>query len=104
MAKINQQAKQAQQPGELPAQKPAQKPAPKQVYHASWAPADPRDRLYDDKATAGQKTGSLLRIIGAFHPVLNLGVLLYDGARAYRRLFGFSAAALLLAALLLTAG
>ncbi|MEX0299566.1 MAG: hypothetical protein AB3N28_10890 [Kordiimonas sp.] len=47
-------------------------------YEASWAPADPRDKLYDDSATRTEKTGSVLRIVAAFHPVLNVPVLIYD--------------------------
>ncbi len=45
---------------------------------ATWAPADPRDKLYDAHATGAEKSVSLLRIVAAFHPVLNLPVLLYD--------------------------
>lgn len=47
---------------------------------AAWAPQDPRDNLYDPEATTAQKAGSLLRVIGAFHPVLNIPVLIYRSA------------------------
>ena len=46
------------------------------VYEASWAPQDPRDRLYDETATKAERTMSLIRIVAAFHPVLNFFVLL----------------------------
>ena len=38
------------------------------VIEASWAPKDPRDRMYDEDATAGERTMSLIRIVAAFHP------------------------------------
>ncbi|WP_286828559.1 MULTISPECIES: hypothetical protein [Kordiimonas] len=41
------------------------------VIEATWAPKDPRDRLYDEDATASERTMSLIRVIAAFHPVLN---------------------------------
>lgn len=45
---------------------------------ASWAPADPRDRVFDQTASKAEKTASFYRIIAAFHPVLNIPVLFYD--------------------------
>lgn len=48
------------------------------VVFATWAPADPRDRLYSASATKAEKSISLYRIIAAFHPVLNLPVVTYD--------------------------
>ncbi len=48
---------------------------------ASWAPKDPRDRLYDSNAAGPERTMSMVRIIAAFHPVLNVFVLLSDMAR-----------------------
>ena len=51
------------------------------VIEASWAPKDPRDRLYDKDATAGERTMSLVRIIAAFHPVLNAFLLTGDMMR-----------------------
>ncbi|WP_262691566.1 hypothetical protein [Kordiimonas aestuarii] len=45
---------------------------------ASWAPRDPRDRLYDDDATGRERTMSFIRILAAFHPVLNAFVLVGD--------------------------
>ncbi|WP_020398868.1 hypothetical protein [Kordiimonas gwangyangensis] len=56
------------------------------VIEASWAPKDPRDRLYDSEATKGERTMSMIRIIAAFHPVLNFFLLIND---AIRRLPGF---------------
>ncbi len=47
-------------------------------YEAAWAPHDPRDRMYDPTATALEKASSLTRVIGSFHPVLNLAILLID--------------------------
>ena len=41
-------------------------------FEASWAPEDPRDKLYDAHATRAEKTGSIFRVIAAFHPVLNI--------------------------------
>ncbi len=48
---------------------------------AFWAPKDPRDRLYDEDATGRERTMSMVRIIAAFHPVLNVFVLLGDMVR-----------------------
>jgi len=48
---------------------------------ASWAPADPRDKLYDDSASGTEKSASAFRIFASFHPVLNLPVLLVDSFR-----------------------
>ncbi|NVJ71586.1 MAG: hypothetical protein HWE08_14605 [Alphaproteobacteria bacterium] len=48
------------------------------VIEASWAPKDPRDKLYDSSATDKERATSLIRIIAAFHPVLNAPVLCYD--------------------------
>ena len=48
------------------------------VVFATWAPTDPRDRLYSASATKTEKTVSLYRIVAAFHPVLNLPVVTYD--------------------------
>ncbi|MBL4639596.1 MAG: hypothetical protein JKY57_03600 [Kordiimonadaceae bacterium] len=53
------------------------------VYEASWAPADPRDKLYDVDASKAEKAGSLYRVIAAFHPVLNVPVLLLDSFRRF---------------------
>ncbi|PCI60632.1 MAG: hypothetical protein COB37_09360 [Kordiimonadales bacterium] len=50
---------------------------------ASWAPQDPRDKLYDDTATAQEKTQSLYRIFASFHPVLNLPILVADSFKKY---------------------
>jgi len=52
------------------------------VVEASWAPADPRDKLYDDKASKAEKSVSVFRIVASFHPVLNLPVLAYDSFRS----------------------
>lgn len=52
------------------------------VVEASWAPSDPRDKLYDDKASKTEKSVSAFRIIASFHPVLNLPVLAYDSFRS----------------------
>jgi len=51
------------------------------VIEASWAPTDPRDKLYDVSATSGQKFGSIFRVLGSFHPVLNVFILLADSVR-----------------------
>ena len=51
------------------------------VIEASWAPQDPRDRLYDSNATKGEKRESLFRIVAAFHPVLNFPVICMDAIR-----------------------
>ncbi|MCJ9430438.1 hypothetical protein [Kordiimonas marina] len=51
------------------------------VIEASWAPKDPRDRLYDSTATSREKTVSLVRIFASFHPVLNSIVLTNDMVR-----------------------
>ncbi|WP_417461760.1 hypothetical protein [Kordiimonas sp.] len=51
------------------------------VIEACWAPQDPRDRLYDETATKAERTMSLIRIIAAFHPVLNFFLLLSDAVR-----------------------
>ncbi|UTW57508.1 hypothetical protein KFE96_11695 [Kordiimonas sp. SCSIO 12603] len=48
------------------------------VYEASWAPEDPRDRMYDQDASAVRKVGAFVRIIGSYHPVLNLPILAFD--------------------------
>ena len=48
---------------------------------ASWAPADPRDRLYDETATPREKFLSIFRIIASFHPVLNFFLLITDSMR-----------------------
>ena len=71
------------------------------VIEASWAPKDPRDRLYDEDATKGERTMSLIRVIAAFHPVLNTFLLISD---ALRRLPGIWLAtlALLLASAIVT--
>ncbi len=53
----------------------------KNVYEATWAPKDPRDRLYDEDATAAEKSASAFRIIASFHPVLNFFLLLSDMMR-----------------------
>lgn len=55
------------------------------VIEASWAPKDPRDRLYDEDATAGERAVSTIRIIAAFHPVLNFILIVGEGL--YRRPF-----------------
>ena len=55
--------------------------APSISIEATWAPRDPRDRLYDPGASSVEKVGSLFRIVGAFHPVLNLIILAYDSIR-----------------------
>ena len=54
------------------------RPAP---IEASWAPQDPRDRLYDDKATRTEKSLAVGRLVGSFHPVLNVGILFIDSFR-----------------------
>jgi hypothetical protein len=51
------------------------------VIEASWAPKDPRDRLYDKDATKAERTMSLIRVIAAFHPVLNFFLLISDALR-----------------------
>jgi len=48
------------------------------VIEASWAPKDPRDKLYDKEATAREKAGSVVRIVAAFHPVLNFFLIIFD--------------------------
>ncbi|WP_417448994.1 hypothetical protein [Kordiimonas sp.] len=48
------------------------------VIEATWAPKDPRDKLYDDDATARERTMSFIRILAAFHPVLNTFLLTGD--------------------------
>ncbi|MFC3051128.1 hypothetical protein [Kordiimonas pumila] len=48
------------------------------VIEASWAPQDPRDKLFDDSATHSEKSMSLYRIIASFHPVMNIPVLVFD--------------------------
>ncbi|MBL4788043.1 MAG: hypothetical protein JKY60_02985 [Kordiimonadaceae bacterium] len=53
------------------------------VIEASWAPQDPRDKLYDDNASPKEKTQSLYRIIASFHPVLNLPILAADSYKKY---------------------
>lgn len=53
------------------------------VIEASWAPQDPRDRLYDSNATKGEKRESLFRIVAAFHPVLNFPVICMDAIRLF---------------------
>lgn len=55
-------------------------------FEASWAPKDPRDKLYEVNVTRVEKVGSLFRVVAAFHPVLNLPVLVYD---SFKRI-GFS--------------
>ncbi len=52
-------------------------------YEASWAPKDPRDKLYDTNVTAAEKVGSVFRVVAAFHPVLNVPVLMYDAFRKF---------------------
>ena len=61
------------------------------VIEATWAPKDPRDRLYDADATKGERTMSLIRIVAAFHPVLNSFLLTSDMIRRIpaRWLFAF---------------
>ncbi len=66
---------------------------PSKPIEASWAPVDPRGRLYDGEASGIEKSASLLRIVATFHPVLNLPVLLYDfacrvGARRFFTVVG----------------
>jgi len=73
-----------------------EKPESETVIEASWAPQDPRDRLYDKAASSREKRFSLFRIFAAFHPVLNVPVLFYD---SFRRL-GFLRGMLLWTALL----
>jgi hypothetical protein len=51
------------------------------VIEASWAPKDPRDRLYDKDATKAERTMSLIRVVAAFHPVLNFFLLISDALR-----------------------
>jgi hypothetical protein len=53
------------------------------VIEASWAPKDPRDRLYDDTASSKEKAQSAARIIASFHPVLNVCVLAFDSTRRF---------------------
>ena len=48
------------------------------IYEASWAPEDPRDRMYDQGVSTAGKVGAFVRIIGSYHPVLNLLVLVFD--------------------------
>ena len=48
---------------------------------ASWAPQDPRDRLYDEDATRTEKSASVARIVASFHPVFNVFILLADSFR-----------------------
>ncbi|WCL52581.1 hypothetical protein [Gimibacter soli] len=62
------------------AKTPEAKPAARApiVIEASWAPKDPRDKLYDDDATASEKAGSVVRIVAAFHPVLNFFLIIFD--------------------------
>ena len=62
-------------PGATPA---ARKPV---VIEASWAPKDPRDKLYDEDATRREKAGSVVRIVAAFHPVLNFFLIIFDLVR-----------------------
>ncbi|MFC4347701.1 hypothetical protein ACFO5Q_07565 [Kordiimonas lipolytica] len=51
------------------------------VVEATWAPKDPRDKLYDEDATARERTMSLVRVIAAFHPVLNAFLLVFEMTR-----------------------
>jgi len=48
---------------------------------ASWAPTDPRDKLYDDSASGAEKSASAFRIFASFHPILNLPILFVDSFR-----------------------
>jgi|GEM_PF-1999711 len=48
------------------------------VVEASWAPKDPRDKLYDEDATNKERAESMVRIFAAFHPVMNGPLLLFD--------------------------
>lgn len=48
------------------------------VVEALWAPKDPRDKLYDEDASDKEKAESMVRIIAAFHPVMNAPVLIFD--------------------------
>jgi len=63
----------------------------KNVYAADWAPKDPRDKLFDENASPSEKVFSIFRVIGAFHPVLNIFILACDSIRK----LGTSRAALL---------
>lgn len=45
---------------------------------ATWAPKDPRDKLYDEGATKKERAESMVRIFAAFHPVMNGPLLLFD--------------------------
>ena len=51
---------------------------PEVIYEASWAPKDPRDRMYDQEASRAIKAASFIRIAGSYHPVLNLLILFFD--------------------------
>jgi hypothetical protein len=74
-------------------------PTEELVIEASWAPQDPRDRLYDKDASAQERSASLFRIIAAFHPVLNLPVVLFDLAKRVGPIWFFSGVTLAVAAL-----
>ena len=69
------------------------------VIEASWAPKDPRDRLYDSDATKGERTMSMIRIIAAFHPVLNFFLLMSDAIRRLPTVFQFFLLLMLLGAI-----
>jgi hypothetical protein len=53
----------------------------KKLVEASWAPQDPRDKLYDADASSGEKIASFTRIVGSFHPILNLFIIGFDIVR-----------------------
>lgn len=71
------------------------KPEARTIIEASWAPQDPRDKLYDENASAGEKVASFTRIIGSFHPILNLFVLGFDIVRRDWRYWPIAGAVLL---------
>jgi hypothetical protein len=54
-----------------------------QAYEATWAPKDPRDRLYDEGASTKEKAASVYRVVSSFHPVLNMVVLAFDSFRRF---------------------
>ncbi|WP_191253451.1 hypothetical protein [Kordiimonas sediminis] len=48
------------------------------VIEASWAPPDPRDLTSNENASGPEKAWSMVRIFGAYHPILNLPIIIFD--------------------------